>query len=216
MIAEAIGLCTLEKKYFLKLIEYTNARSSQNATKILVELIKIKSDIAPKPITEEQRNYYSHWFIPIIGELAALEGFKPDAEWISNTILPEISPKQVEECLEILTRVGVLATDPTTGKIVRTKSDLSTADEVPDQDVSRYHREIIDLGKSALSRIPRNEREISSVTISASEAVFNKIKTMIQEFENQVLLEEREAKEKDRVCQLNIQFFPVTKKVRKS
>lgn len=215
IIAEKIGLPEQEMAYLAKLIMYSNTKDSPKSTDHLADLIKIKLSIAHDPVSKEQDSYFAHWFIPVIGEMANLEGFQPDPEWISQHLLPKIPREQVEKCLKVLERVGILKQDPITKKYERSERDLSTSEDADGKNIARFHREMIDLGKRAIQEVAPNKREISSLLVSVSEATFHKIKTLIHSFENQVLNEEGDSKERDQLYQLNIQFFPVSEQIKK-
>jgi uncharacterized protein (TIGR02147 family) len=214
-IALMLPLSDIEKSYFQKLVEYTQANGSGNASKLLLDLMKIKARVGRESLSPEKANYFSRWFIPVIGEMAMLDGFVSDPTWIGETLVPAIAPENVAEALELLQQIGILSFDGKSQRYSRTGADLSTADEVGGSQVARFHREMIDLGRNSLESVPPSEREISSVTLSVSERLIQKIKTLIHEFEQEVLAEEAGESCKDQMYQLNVQFFPVTKKTGK-
>jgi uncharacterized protein (TIGR02147 family) len=64
----------------------------------------------------------------------------------------------------------------------------------------------------AIDRIPREEREISSVTLCVSHDTLLRLKARIREFRRELLqLAELEG-EPERVVQINFQLFPLSKK----
>jgi uncharacterized protein (TIGR02147 family) len=65
----------------------------------------------------------------------------------------------------------------------------------------------------ALDSVEPKDREVSSVCVPVSEKTMHKIKSMIQEYRQQILNLANEDRDADRVYQLNFQFFPLSKKV---
>jgi uncharacterized protein (TIGR02147 family) len=67
-------------------------------------------------------------------------------------------------------------------------------------------------GSDALDRIPREEREISSLTLCLSEADFAKLRAEIASFRSRLLQRYQSAADAERVVQLNFQLFPLSRK----
>jgi uncharacterized protein (TIGR02147 family) len=64
----------------------------------------------------------------------------------------------------------------------------------------------------ALDRVPRDEREISSLTLCLSEADFAKLKAEIVAFRSRLLQRYQSGDDAARVVQLNFQLFPLSRK----
>lgn len=75
-----------------------------------------------------------------------------------------------------------------------------------------YHRAMLARASEAIDRVPRDEREISSITVCVSHEVMLRLKERIRDFRRELLqLAELEGKP-ERVVQINFQLFPLSKK----
>ena len=71
---------------------------------------------------------------------------------------------------------------------------------------------MIDLGKEAITSFGEAERDISAIAIAVSSDTGARIKSEIQAFRKRILTLADEARDTQRVYQMNIQFFPVSTK----
>jgi uncharacterized protein (TIGR02147 family) len=67
------------------------------------------------------------------------------------------------------------------------------------------------LAVQSLNRHPPEERNISTVTVTIAEKKLDQINQIIAQFRESLLKVARDETEPDKVYQLNIQFFPLTK-----
>jgi uncharacterized protein (TIGR02147 family) len=88
---------------------------------------------------------------------------------------------------------------------------VSTGDEVGSLNVINYHKQVSRLAEAAHDRSPREERDISALTLGISAEDFAAIKGRIQAFRKEIMEMALASKDADRVYQLNFQFFPVGK-----
>ena len=64
----------------------------------------------------------------------------------------------------------------------------------------------------ALDAVPRDEREISSITLCVSHEVMLELKSRIREFRRELLHFAEQQGAPERVVQLNFQLFPLSRK----
>lgn len=160
-------------------------------------------------------NYFDKWYIPVVGEYLKLPDASRTPEGICSAIVPSLKLAEVKAALKVLVNTGMVTHDVQNNTYHRTPKDLSTDYEVSGLGLQAFHQQALNLSKHALRTIGQYEREISSLTFSVSRNLAIKIKSMIQEFEDQILFEEQfDKNKKDAVHQLNIQFFPVSKQTK--
>lgn len=88
---------------------------------------------------------------------------------------------------------------------------ISTGDEVDSIEVANFQLETIELAKNAIANIRSSQRNISTLTFSISEDGYKKIVDIIRSTRKEISKVAHSDKDEDRVCQLNIQLFPLTK-----
>lgn len=125
-----------------------------------------------------------------------------------------IKDAELEKALDHLLKNGSLVQDAQTGIITKGLVIPSAPDDIPTEVIRRLQAELIYLGMESLLNDKANEREFGSLSICLTEAEFEKIKFELRHLRKRIYkdsLMQREKSKGDRVYQLNIQLFPITK-----
>ena len=200
----------LERRYFLKLVEYENAKNGVEAEASFRDLLIIKEKIIPKQIDKDLLSYYSVWQNIVISEMIQIGNFDDDYHAMTKFLAFDFHPEKLKNSLDLLKRLGIIYFDANKKLWKRTKKNLSTGHEATGHAVAHFHQSALDNAKKSISVIARDQRDFSSSTLCLTQDQFQKIKMMIHQFQSQALSEEDFSKNPDKVYQLNIQFFPVT------
>ncbi len=210
-IAARLDLTGAEKKYFLNLVKYAHAKSASNRDAAWKEILKIKAnEIAAEP-DHDVLEYFSQWYHPVVREYLNLPEATADPAIIAKKMVPSLRPEQVRESLELLERLKLVELDLKSGRLRQTSERVSTGHRVKSHAIVNYHLQMINLARDSLANIPGKERDISAMTLSVSPEVCERIKAMIHAFQLQILEEAEKSVAPDKVIQINIQLFPVTK-----
>ncbi|MCJ8275695.1 MAG: TIGR02147 family protein [Bdellovibrionales bacterium] len=199
-----------ESEFFSRLVEFNQAPNNSQKAESALRLIQSKIYKKMAPLDEEQLKYYSQWYQVGIRELSLCESFIEDSQWIGQQFTPKIEKSKVDEALDTLTKLGLLGRDEN-GKLMPTNNNVATANEVTSPLVTLYHKQMMDRAKDSLDLHKGSEREVSSVCVPVSEETFQKMKKRIQEFRKEMMALAENDSSADRVYQMNIQLFPLTK-----
>ncbi len=205
----ALRLKQREAAFFRALVNFNQSKTDKIKDTYFKELLRFSSGNSLKQMTKAQYEAFSHWYYIPIREMAALDDFKEDAHWIAAHLKPAIKPAEAGRALELLKKLGILRYDENR-KLVQSDSFVKTEDEVQSLFLRKFHYQMIQLAQESIERVPREEREISSVTISIPKSEVQNIKTMISAFEDDILEMIAKKNEKsETIYQLNFQFFPL-------
>ena len=72
-----------------------------------------------------------------------------------------------------------------------------------------------ELAVRSLDEVPVNERDVSGLTIGVSEDAYYRITKEIEDFRRRIASIVMQDTDEDRVYRLNVQLFPLTKKIKK-
>ncbi len=161
------------------------------------------------PLTEAQYNFYSCWYTAVIWELVGTKGFRSDPEWIAKQIRPAISAAEARRSISDLLQLGLVERSKS-GRLVKTQLNLVTANEVASSAIAQWHRAMIQRAADSIDSVPREQREISSLTCSVSSSTVKKIKERIQKFRQEILEMASQDPNPEIVYQMNFQIFPQT------
>lgn len=213
-IAGKLDLTGSEKKYFINLIRYTHARSTADRDAAWKDILKIKGQETAADPDHDILEYFSQWYHPVVREYLSLPGGSCDPGVIAKELVPSLRPEQIRESLDLLERLKLVAVDAVTGKYQATTERVSTGHRVKTHAVVNYHMQMINLARDSLANIPGKERDISALTLSVSADSFERIRGMIHTFQLQLMEEAEKSGDREKVIQVNIQLFPVTKQVK--
>jgi uncharacterized protein (TIGR02147 family) len=208
--AETCGLSGEAVEYFCDLVAFNQARLARER-ELCYERLKRFSRFRKVYKLDAESAYHSEWYIPAIRELASRADFREDASWIAATLLPPISPAQARRAIAVLLELALLVRDDS-GRLVQPEQLVETPEGPLGHHVVKFHRVMMEHGSDALDRIPREEREISSLTLCLSEADFAKLRAEIASFRSRLLQRYQSAADAERVVQLNFQLFPLSRK----
>ncbi|HMA64366.1 MAG: DUF4423 domain-containing protein, partial [Fibrobacterota bacterium] len=128
-------------------------------------------------------------------------------------IIPKIAKTDVESSIALLERLG----------FVRKKADgtyeytnpllTSVGSKIDSSVLKRYHNEMISLAEKALHAVNKEDRDISTVTLSTDSQGVEMIKQRIEQCRADIMNIAKQTIKSDRVMQLNIQLFPLCKRL---
>lgn len=210
--ASALGLEGESASYFCDLVAFNQASTAPERERCYARLARYRRYKNAFRLDAAHAAYHSEWYVPAIRELAACEGFDEDPRWIARQLRPTISARQAKQALEVLERLGLLVRDAA-GRLVHDEPTLTTGDDRPlGHHVINFHRAMMERAAGALDDVPREEREIASLTLGLSEAQFRDFKRRLYELRQELLQAslDRQTGAPTRVVQINFQMFPLS------
>lgn len=215
-VAKAIKLNKAETEFFELLVPFTQARTNGAKDHYYARMLTLKRKLKIARIGEEQYEYYTKWYHPVIRslvtkmELPAGPDGEPDYGVLAKCLVPPIPPREARHSVKLLEKLGFIS-QVADGKWTLASAIISTGDEVATLNVVNYHKQVARLAESAHDLAPKEERDISALTMGVGETEFFKIKARIQAFRKEIMDIALASESADRVYQLNFQFFPVGK-----
>lgn len=208
-IAKALKFGKRESDYFLALVHYNQARTAEEQSHFFEELLSLRP-VASKKVAAGQTEFYRQWYHAAIRELCAIFPVSDDYSLVVKRLTPSVKPCEVKAAVELLVRIGMIRKGKA-GTYERCDPVLtSNGSEVDSAAVRGYQEKMLDLAKSALHAIPKQKRDISTVTLSIDEAGLEKIRKRGEAFRTEALSIALACEKPDRVAQLNVQLFPLT------
>jgi uncharacterized protein (TIGR02147 family) len=212
--ARGCGLESSEAEYFCDLVAFGQAKTADERNRAYERLNRFRPFRAAHRLEPAQAAYHDCWYIPAIRELVALAEFRDDPKWIAGALQPPISLAQAKAALATLFELGLLVRDEE-GCIKQADPLVTTGSGPHGHHVVNYHRAMISQALRALDDVPRDERDISSVTLSVGERALSQLKERIASFRAEILQMADAFGPAERVVQLNIQLFPLSANAKK-
>lgn len=209
--AGACGLKGQAADYFCELVSFNQARSAEERERVYARLRRFRRYREVYRLDGAQDAYHSEWFIPAVRELAGHSDFREDTKWIAKTLMPSISPRDAQRALDVLLELGLLVRNGE-GVLAQAEPLVQTPEGPLSHHVARFHRAMLERAAEALDRVPRDEREIASLTLLVEQARLPELKEKLERFREELLHTFDSAPGKARVVQINLQMFPLTGK----
>lgn len=166
--ARGLGLSRREHEVFRILVLIANARSDDERNALFLRLReRVVADEVTR-LRDDQFAVYEVWWALVMRDMAQLPDFRLDARWIGRRLRPRIRPGQAQRALDLLLRLGLIVLDDD-GRAQPAERTISTGPQVQSLAVRNYHRSLLGLASRALDEVPREERNITSVTVILSE-----------------------------------------------
>jgi uncharacterized protein (TIGR02147 family) len=210
-IADGLELHKKEAAYFSYLVFFAQAKNSIDKNYYFGLLSAIRAKTTVTAIRPEQFEYYNDWYNCVIRELIAGMPRNIDYQELADKVVPAITPRQARSSVELLMALKLIRVDAT-GTFVQSSPMLNTANELQSFSIRNYHNATIELARKAIETVTPEQREYSAVTARISAAGFSRIKQRLQDFRNELLQIISDDKDTtDRVCQVNLQLFPISR-----
>ena len=208
LFSKAMGHDMREAEYFENMVYFTQAKSVDERKRYFERMLNFRKSKAAL-IEADRYKFFSEWYYSAVRELLAVKKFKDDYNAIARSLNPTITPQQAKRAIRILTKLGFIKKD-SNGHYRPVDSVMTTGTEIKSFHVANFQKSTMKLALEAIDRSPAKHRDISTLTLSISEDVFNVMKNEITAFRKKLLEMADTDKDLDRVYQFNLQFFPLS------
>lgn len=206
-ICEVFGLKGRKAEQFELLVRYGRARK-EHERKSLMDRILACRDIERRRLQSREFRVFSRWFAPVVRSLACQKGMV-DASAIAARLRPEVAAAAVAETLETLEQQGFLRPKEGGGWTASEHHLTAGGGEGRVEAVREYQRQVLGLAAEAIARYPREQRDITTMTISVDDAAMAEIADMVRECRRQIQRRVEECARPTRVAQMSFALFPV-------
>ena len=206
--AKALGLGDKESIYFQLMVDFTHA--TLPATK--QEIFEHMASMLPrsmKILTRNQKEYFSKWYYVAVRESLGVLNITDNFQDLAFFLVPRISVPQAKQAIQLLADLELI--EKVDGIWRSRNKTISSGGEVDPLMVHQFQKEMIELGKQAIGHFSRERRNISCTTMSVSPMGLERIIHKIDIFRREVIEIVRSDEGERLVCQLNVQFFPLSK-----
>ncbi|MGZ3774237.1 MAG: TIGR02147 family protein [Pseudobdellovibrionaceae bacterium] len=201
---------TKQAQYFRDLVKLQKIKNDPRLSVLLMEKMgKDHPDSKLRIIDDKSFQVISNWYYLAVREFCRMHSFKEEAEWISEEFLFKVTSREIVTAIKTLLELGLLVRNAK-GYLCLAEGRLNTTNDISNEAIKRYHEQMLENAKGAIRIVPPGEREITSTTLVMRSANIEKAKELIRDFKNnfEKLMEEDSG---DRVFQIQIQLFPLTK-----
>lgn len=210
-LAKNLQLSKSEEAYFETLVAFDHAKTHEEKDKYFLRILSTREYHSVKKVEKKQYEYFSHWYNPVIRELLTHPDYPNDPAWIADTIVPSVTITKVKKSINLLVSLDLIDYCKDSEKWIQKDTTISTPSEVLSLAVVNYHKEMIKLGRESITRFKSNDRDIRAITMGVSQKGYTIIKKRMELFWEELLAFSDTEKCTDKVIQINMQLFPMSK-----
>lgn len=187
--------------------ERTLFKESIRQKRDLLDTIKIPDSENQFILDESYYQIIAEWEHYAVLSLFDCMDFRPTLMEISERL--DIPKTRAEVVVDNLLACGLLerAKNKT---LIKTQPQVRTTEDVISPALRASHRENLEIAGHKLDTVPTELRDFSSIMVAMSDDKIPEVKIIIREFRNKLAQLLKNGR-KDKVYQLAIQFYPLTK-----
>lgn len=208
-IAKKLNLGRYEQEYFLLMVQSTLTTDITDREQVTKKMLGLQRNRHQKNIEPQLYELYENWYQVILREIINLRQIPQTPNFLSSFFEEKITEKQALQALEKLKQLGLI--EKRNNRWMNLQVNLKTGDFFSNTFIVLFHKKMLELAGKSLDQKSGNERYLSSLSLPVSESSHQKIRELIEDFKTKALEICEESPESDRVMQLNLQFFPMTK-----
>lgn len=210
-----MNLTKTQSAYFETLILYNQAKSHEEKKNHFEKLITFRQSKIKK-IDSKYFEFYDKWYYSAIRELLYIYPFDGENyKTFAKLLEPSITPQQARKAISRLEKWGLVNKNKDGFYIRSDNESISTGLDAHSFYINNYQRAVLNLAQEAINNYTRDCRQFSTLTLSLSPGGYKKFLFELQEFRHKLLTVGEEDSEEDRIYQLNIQLFPLSKKIQR-
>jgi len=208
-LVRCLRLSKPQAAYFERLCLFGKARSEAEIARRFKELMELRA-MQSRTLASKQYQYYEKWYIPVVRCLIAARGFSGDYGQLAQMLNPGIQVEEAKHAVKVLLQLSMLKRHPD-GTYEVTDTFITTGDNWRSLIIRDFQHQTMSLAQKALSELPKEDREISTMTIAVPRNEMHAMQEMTREFRQKILRWALDQPDADSVIQFNIQIFPVVK-----
>jgi uncharacterized protein (TIGR02147 family) len=215
-IARFIGLSKKEAGYFQNMVLFNQAKRHDDKKRYFEHMMSY-TDAVVRIVDAAQYEFYDKWYYSALRELCALYPLSDNSDFaqIGRMLEPPITEAQARRAFALLKRLELIHVDET-GFYHPKDRHISTGYDASSLSINTFILNALDLAKQSIDRFPREERNLSWLSLSVSEEGYASIVEELRQTRRRIMTIVENDKKTDRVYLLNYQLIPLSKRLPKT
>lgn len=206
-VCDLLKLEGVEAEYFRLCVHYAKAKGQREAQSCFARMAELRR-VSPVPLDDVQVAYWENWVHVALRSLLSCGPYGDEWERLGSMLRPRQSARKVREAMGVLERIGLVARDAFGIWQVR-EAFLRDGSPAQAPMVRHFHRQSLLLSLEAIEGLPKDLRDLSSLTVSIPAEGYPRIVEMAKDFRSRVLAAVAAMDQPDRVYQMSLQIVPL-------
>lgn len=207
-----LGLKRREAEYFSLLVNFELLTDENRKRQCYRELLRMRTE-RNTLVPEENHQFFEQWYHVALFELLRIVKDPSDHAALGAMLLPPVSGPKARRAIEVLKKLGYIHQENDESSCT-TEPFLTTGDTWEGVAIHSFQVAMSTLAAKALDTVPKEERDFSTLTMALSKEAFMKIREVVTNARAEIAAIERECTDPERVYQINLQCFPLSREKR--
>lgn len=208
-VYKLFSLSPLESEYFALLYRLERSRSASEREEC-ARAMETMRPLHRQKLESAQYALFSQWYYTALWSLAGFHPCTLNTDF--NQLLEfKVQAQEIQEALQALLNLQLLRLSPE-GMLERYEQNLTLPAQWNDQRINRYLYDSMSLSQKALQSISKEDRDISALILDFPADQLPEIKEMLAKFRKELIHKVNAMPPSNRVYQLSLQLFPLSKK----
>lgn len=207
-VCELLRFVEEERAFFEALIRYNRARTKEEIEHCYQDLLRLRK-VDALEMNARREAYYANWHCSALRGILGLAPYKGGVGELGRLCEPPLGADETRAALDILLGLGLIRLNAE-GAWEVTHRHVRAGDGVSPQTLRRFQGIMMRQAGDALERVPRDLRNISSVTLALARKDLPALEERINQFRADLIRLVDESDHNDTIYQLNIQLFPLS------
>lgn len=203
-----LGLKRREAQYFTLLVNFELISDDSKKRQCYQDILRMRTE-RNILVPEDNHQFFEQWYYVALFELLRIVKDTSNPAAIGSMLMPPLSEAKTRKAIEVLKRIGYVrqeSDDPN----CTTEPFLTTGDSWESVAIHSFQVAMSNLAAKALDTVPKEDRDISTLTMALSKDAFKRIREVVKNARAEITAIERECSNPQRVYQINMQCFPLT------
>jgi uncharacterized protein (TIGR02147 family) len=207
-----LGLKRREAEYFSLLVNFELLSDETKKRQCYHEILRMRTERSTM-VPEENHQFFEQWYYVALFELLRIVRDSSDHATLGSMLMPPISGPKARKAIEVLKRIGYIRQEDGESSCT-IEPFLTTGDTWESIAIHSFQVAMSQLAAKALDNVPKEERDFSTLTMALSKDAFEKVREVVKNARAEIAAIERECRNPERVFQINLQCFPLTRENR--
>lgn len=198
-----------QSEYLVELVRFNKAKKPKEIAERFSRLAQLRG-LQITSLSERQYLFYARWHHMAVRLALSMSPFTDDWGALSKQMTFPLEKTELQASVELLLELG-LASRSKKGVVELSERFVSTGDEWKTLAVRGYQLQSMEMAARALLELPKEERDISTVSLTLPASEFPLLQEKIREFRQSLLRWSASHEQCDTAYQVNLQVFPIAR-----
>lgn len=210
-IIRHLGLSVTEQSFLILMHTLTDTDDADLRLQALKKMQAFSGYQKINAAAMEKYRYWTHWFYPVVREMAALSDFKMNATYIQQKLRDKVPLHEIEQALTFLRDYGFLKVDAK-GLVAGLEEEYLAQDGVHRISLGQFHREMLQKASQSIDKVDRSQRSITGEVLALREEDWDEVQKILEDTRKKIAQLARSKQDASHVYHVALAAFPLTKK----